>query len=152
MDRTFVLPMMSTLALCVTGCTEGGGKAADLIGEWKVTEYEYDGYVYKFPVEYSYRERGETYTSIYGFLLEAKDGGRASFGYYYEYSSTGGYYERYGEYYAGDWEEDKGVFEFDFDDYELKMDCTLDEDDMLCEGKSDGEDIVMELKRKKGKN
>ena len=126
MDRTYALPMMSTLALCVTSCGSGGGGGkGDLLGEWTLNEYEYDGYVYKFPVVYSYTERQVTYSSIYGYLLEVKENGRASFGYYYEYSSTNGYYERYGEYYAGEWEDEGRTFAFDFDGNDLKLDCTL---------------------------
>ncbi len=67
---------------------------------------------------------------------------------YYEYTSSEGdnYSEEYG--YSLDWEEGaKRSFDIESDELDLDMKCTIDGDDMVCEGDLYGEDVTMDLER-----
>ena len=145
MNRTFVLPLVSGLAMTTSACSS----SAKLEGLWSITVWDYDGEVYNLPNVYTYEEDGVTYTSVEGLRLDVRGEGRASFGYYYSYGSSDGYYELYDDgFYGGTWEKGKGrSFDFEFDDADLDMNCTLDGDALSCEGDYDGFDLFMEAER-----
>jgi len=80
--------------------------------------------------------------------VEFKKDGRGEWISYYEYTSSEGdnYSEEYG--YSLDWEKGaKRSFDIEIDDIDLDMNCTIDGDDMVCEGDVDGEDVTMDLER-----
>lgn len=146
MDRSFVLPAVSGLALVAVGT--GCSSEKKLLGTWSLTSYDYDGYIYKLPYEYTYVDDGITYTEKSGIRLEFKKDGRGEWISYYEYTSSEGdnYSEEYG--YSLDWEKGaKRSFDIEIDDIDLDMNCTIDGDDMVCEGDVDGEDVTMDLER-----
>lgn len=142
-DRRFVLPTLSAIALSATsGCSSD--KA--LIGEWTMSSWVYDGVLYRFPREYTYVEGGVTYTYRSGGILLIQEEGRAAFGGYYEYTSSEGdfYHEEY--LYTGDWERtERRTWAISIDEFELDMDCTLGDEDLDCVGDMYGDEILMSL-------
>jgi hypothetical protein len=131
LDRSFALPVVSTLALTVTGCTSAG----DFEGLWSVTSLELDGTVYAYPQSDTYVDGRVTYTYTYGFDLEVKEDGRGTFTQYYHYTDSRGSDERDEYGYAIAWVPGKGrAFDVEVDEFGLSMACTPDGDDMLCEG------------------
>jgi hypothetical protein len=146
MDRRFVLPAVSGLALVVSGT--GCSSEKKLLGTWSITSYAYDGDIYKLPYEYTYVDDGVTSTERSGLRLEFKKDGRGEWIQYYDYFSSEGdnYSEEYG--YAMDWEKGKGrSFDIEVDEADLDMNCTIDGDDMVCEGDLDGADLELDLER-----
>ena len=138
MDRRFVMPAASALALCVTNtaCTN---LEKQFVGNWLGVTFDDGVDFYNLPYSYSDTEDGITYTYTGNFFLQVQEDGRAAFGSYYEYSSSEGASDR-DEYLAsGDWERGSGR-EFllsiaqDGDADDLDMNCTLEagNDDLTC--------------------
>jgi hypothetical protein len=139
MDRRFLMPAASALALCVTNtaCTS---VQKQFIDDWIGTTLDDGEDFYNLPYTYTDTYAGVTYTTTSNVLLQVLDDGRAAFGSYYEYSSSDGQQEREEYLYSGDWEKAGGrefllTFEEDlFSGDEIDMNCTLEKgnEDLTC--------------------
>ena len=68
MSRSYTLPTLSTMALCVTGCSD---LTKEFIGDWAATSMTYEGEITQLPYEYTYTDEDGTYTSTMAFSLSA---------------------------------------------------------------------------------
>lgn len=134
----------------------------DIVGEWSMTEIELNGedYTDEF-LGYSgtYEYDGCVYAYSYGrglTLTVEKDEGELeadfSLTYTESYSNScepsENYSESYGEDYDTDIEKgDDGVWEIEIDDLDWKLECTIEDDEMTCEGDYDGIDIDIVFER-----
>lgn len=131
MDRTFLVPLASALALGLTsGCSSNG-----IVGEWLGVSVQIDSDFYRLPTVYTNVEDGVTYTETLGLVLVAEVDGRVAAGSYYEYTSSDGLFERDEYLNAGTWEKSGNAFALTFsdDEDELNMSCTVDRDKMQCD-------------------
>ncbi len=137
MDRRFLMPAASALALCVTNtaCTS---LEKQLLGEWIGASADDGETFYRLPYTYTETYDGVTYTYTSNLLLLVQEDGRAAFGNYYEYSSSAGASEREEYLYSGDWERIQGrefLLTFDDGSDEIDMNCTLEKGnaDLTCD-------------------
>jgi hypothetical protein len=135
MNRSYSLPTLTTLALCVTGCSN---VTKDFIGDWSATSMTYEGEITQLPYEYTYTDEDGTYTSTMEFSLGVLEEGTAIFESKFSYTSPE---ENYSDAYTflGSWaqsDSDKRTFELEVDNDEtfLEMSCTLGtEEDLVCD-------------------
>jgi hypothetical protein len=160
-SRTFPLPLaalsLTTTAVTATatGCTPG------IVGEWSLTELEIDGedYAEYLGYSYSYEYNGCTYSfsvSVnFNLTIEREEGdfeGEFSGGYSGSYTNSCDPSENYSESYSEGSDADvesagSGVWEIDIDDFDWKLECTVEGDELLCDGDYDGEDIEVVFER-----
>ena len=156
-NRHFALPLtalgltLSTVA--ATGCGSNG-----LMGEWLLTSIALDGNDLSsyFLDGYSYTYDGCTYTAAFQVSMEfdEKDGkelsGKFVQGYSYTYEGATCTDESYSdsETYDVEAEEtDKNAYDIEVDDLDLDLSCTLDEDDLDCEGEDGDTTIELSFER-----
>jgi hypothetical protein len=159
-NRSFSLPLaalgLTTGAAATTGCTPS------VVGEWSLTEIELDGEDYSAALEgVSTTDEYDGCTYNYSASMEFKltiesdkDGLEAEVSQTYSYSYTNSCEpsENYTESDSEDYdaEIDKGdneTWDIEVDDLDWKLECTVDGDEMMCEGDYDGEDIEMVFER-----
>lgn len=161
--RRFPLPLSALSltagaapAVLTTACTPS------IVGEWSLTELEiggedYTDYIQGESYSYEYGDCVYTYTETYDFSLEiTNDKGEfeAEFtmGYGESYTNSCDPSENESYSYSDDYDADiekgdDGVWEIEIDDLDWKLECTVDGDEMLCEGDYDGEDIEAVFER-----
>jgi len=161
--RSFPLPL-TTLgltagaapALLTTGCTPA------VVGDWDLKELEIDGEdmsSYLDGYSYTYEYEGCTYTSSFsvGATLSITADKRELEGELdlaSNYSVTDScdpsenYTDVYSESYDADVEAgDDGAWEIEIDDLDWSLECTVDGDELSCEGDYDGDDIKLVFER-----
>lgn len=158
--RSFPLPLMSlgltAVAATTSACTPS------IVGDWSLTELELDGEDYSEVLEgysESYDDNGCIYTyavSINVTLTIESDKGELSAelsnGYSESYTNSCDPSENYTDSYSDDYDADiekgdDGVWEIEIDDLDWKLECTVDGDEMMCEGDYDGADIEAVFER-----
>ncbi len=127
MDRKYLLPASAVALSFTTGCSKG------IVGDWLATTFDDGDTFYELPQVYTETDEGVTYTYTEGMRLLVQDDGRAAFGGYYVYSGSDGSYEREEYLKSGTWAKSGGTFllEFEDDNDEIDLNCTLDGADML---------------------
>lgn len=160
--RRFPLPLVTlgltagAVAGTATGCTPS------IVGEWSMTELERNGEDYSEYFEgYSetYEDDGCIYTysisTIVKLTVENDKGElEAEFttGYTGSYTNSCDPAENYTESYTYDYDTDiekgdDGVWEIEIDDLDWKLECTVDGDELMCEGEYEDEDIEVVFER-----
>jgi hypothetical protein len=161
--RRFPLPLtaLSLTAgtaptLLATGCTPS------IVGEWTLTEFEYDGndltdYLDGNSESYEYNGCTYTETESVSFVLKVEnDKGELEAEFTQSYSESysnscdpsWNYSNSYSYDYDTDIEKgDDGVWEIDVDELDWKLECTVDGDEMMCEGDYEGYDIEAVFER-----
>ncbi len=157
--RRYALPL-AQLALSTTavGCTPG------IVGEWKLVEIEIDGedytdYLAGYSDSYT-DEYGCTYSTSYSYIfsleieLEKRGSYDAKFvtGYSGSYTNSCDPSENYSESYSDDYDADVeslggGTWRIEIDEMEGDLECTVTDDELLCEGTLDDEDAVLVWER-----
>lgn len=129
MDRTFLVPLASALALGLTSGCSGNG----IVGDWLLVTGASDTNTVSWPQVFTETYDGVTYTQTFGFLLTAQADGRAAFGQYYEGTSSDGSFEREEYLTAGAWNKQGDSYELAFPEEKLDMTCTVERSDMRCD-------------------
>jgi hypothetical protein len=134
MDRRFLLPTLSLLGL--------GNQACDgsIAGDWKASEWTYDGYVYKLPEVDTYVDDGVSFTTTFGFRMSADDEGGLDIGGYYAHEGSDGSSDEQTYFFKGKWTGESKSYTLTAGQGTVSLDCTLDGDELACEGSFEDHD------------
>ena len=156
-DRRFTLPL-TALSLTLSAAATTGCGANGLIGEWLLTDISVDGQDLSEALLEgdSYTYEGCTYTSAFAVSMEFKEKDGKEFSGDFEQSYTYTYEGDCGSssddsdsvsYDAEAEETDKNAYEIEVDDIDLDLACTLEDDELECEGESDDTTIDLIFER-----
>ena len=153
--RHFTVPLV---ALGLTTTLSTGCGANGIVGSWLLTDIEVDGESYNYLLDgYSYTYGSCTYTASTAFTLEFdkddRDGDtfEGEFVQTYTYSYVGDCDEQsYSDSYSYDAEAKRGddkSYEIEVDELDWDLECTIEDDELLCEGDTDGSDVELTWER-----
>ncbi|TVQ89214.1 MAG: hypothetical protein EA397_15685 [Deltaproteobacteria bacterium] len=131
MNREFLIPAMSGLALTTTACSGDGV----FLGDWVGATLIYDGATYQLPLEYEY---GDDVDRL-NWLLTNRDDGTTVITYRIEYVEDGAT-STYDYPSGGTWERiERREYRIELNDDEVALDCSADSDSLTCAVEAPGD-------------
>lgn len=162
-------PRRYPLPLTTLGLTAGAAPAAlgmgctpAIVGDWDLKEVEIDGEDYSqlldgYSGSYTYGDCEYTYSASLSFTLSVTQDkrdleGEITNGYSNTYTDSCDPENNYTEVYSEDYELEvetieSGKWEIKSDDLDWTLECTIEGDELDCEGDSEGDDIKLVFER-----
>jgi hypothetical protein len=136
MTRRFALPEATRLAL-VAGAA--ACSSADVVGVWAITDLDQGGTALELPYVYDDVEGGAPVSVYLGIRLAFEDGGVGAWQTYYDTVYEDGSVVEDPYDYETTWRQRGRTFRVESSGgIDLDMDCTVDEDELSCDGTKDG--------------